>query len=186
MNRRASTGIPLYTSAERERRDASPWTWVQGLLAPLQFLAFAISLFLVLRYLYDGQGLAAATVSVLVKTVLLYSIMITGSLWERDVFGKYLFARPFFWEDVVSMLVIALHTAYLAALLGSWLPARQLMLLALAAYASYVINAAQFLIKFRAARLAAPQRAAPLPNPPGTASAAAPGVTPGIAAGALE
>jgi len=146
---------------------------VQGVLAPLQFLAFAVSLFLVLRYLYDGQGLTAATVSVLVKTTLLYSIMITGSLWERDVFGKYLFARAFFWEDVVSMLVIGLHTAYLAALLGGWLSAHPLMLLALAAYASYVINAAQFLIKFRAARLAAPQPAAPL-------------VAPGVAAGALE
>jgi 3-vinyl bacteriochlorophyllide hydratase len=57
------------------------------------------------------------------------------------------------------MLVIALHTAYLAAVLGgrlgdSWLSARQLMLLALAAYASYTVNAAQFLLKFRAARLA--------------------------------
>jgi 3-vinyl bacteriochlorophyllide hydratase len=173
MNRRASTGLPLYTPAERERRDASPWTMVQGVLAPLQFLAFAVSLFLVLRYLYDGQGLTAATVSVLVKTALLYSIMITGSLWERDVFGKYLFARAFFWEDVVSMLVIGLHTAYVAALLGGWLPAHPLMLLALAAYASYVINAAQFLIKFRAARLAAPQPAAPL-------------VAPRVAAGALE
>jgi len=159
MNRRASTALPLYTVAERERRDASRWTVVQGLLAPLQFLAFAVSLFLVLRYLYVGQGLAAATVSVLVKTALLYAIMITGSLWERDVYGKYLFARPFFWEDVVSMLVIALHTAYVAALLGGWLSARQLMLLALAAYASYVINAAQFLIKFRAARLSAPAHA---------------------------
>jgi 3-vinyl bacteriochlorophyllide hydratase len=183
MNRRASTALPLYTAAERERRDASPWTWIQGVLAPLQFVAFAVSLFLVLRYLYDGQGLAAATISVLVKTALLYAIMITGSLWERDVFGKYLFARPFFWEDVVSMLVIALHTAYLTALLGGLLSARQLMLLALAAYASYVINAAQFLIKFRAARLAAPPRAAPLAMPPTTAS---PAGAPGIAAGALE
>jgi len=162
MNRRASTALPLYTVAERHRRDASPWTAVQGVLAPLQFVAFAVSLFLVLRYLYDGQGLGAATVSVLVKTALLYAIMTTGSLWEHDVFGKYLFARAFFWEDVVSMGVIALHTAYLAALLGGWLSARALMLLALAAYASYVINAAQFLIKFRAARLAAPPRTASL------------------------
>jgi 3-vinyl bacteriochlorophyllide hydratase len=89
---------------------------------------------------------------VLVKTALLYAIMITGSLWERDVFGKYLFARAFFWEDVVSMLVIALHTAYVIALLCDWLPARALMWLALAAYASYAINASQFLVKFRAAR----------------------------------
>jgi hypothetical protein len=32
------------------------------------------------------------------------------------VFGVYLFARPFFWEDVFSMAVLALHTAYLVAL----------------------------------------------------------------------
>jgi 3-vinyl bacteriochlorophyllide hydratase len=178
MNRRASTGLPLYTVAERQRRDASPWTRVQGVLAPLQFVAFAVSLFLVLRYLYDGQGLGAATVSVLVKTALLYAIMTTGSLWEHDVFGKYLFARPFFWEDVVSMGVIALHTAYVAALLGGWLSARALMLLALAAYASYVINAAQFLIKFRAARLAAPPRTASRAMSAGASSA-------GVA-GALE
>ena len=41
----------LYTPAERARRDASPWTLVQGILAPVQFLVFAISLVLVLRYL---------------------------------------------------------------------------------------------------------------------------------------
>jgi 3-vinyl bacteriochlorophyllide hydratase len=99
---------------------------------------------------------------VLVKTALLYAIMITGSLWEHDVFGKFLFAKPFFWEDVVSMLVIALHSAYVAALLGGWLSARALMLLALAAYASYLVNAAQFLLKFRAARLALPAHSQPL------------------------
>jgi 3-vinyl bacteriochlorophyllide hydratase len=162
MKARASTWVPLYTPAERQRRDASAWTAVQGVLAPLQFLAFAVSLWLVVRYLYDGQGLSAATTSVLVKTALLYAIMITGSLWEHDVFGKFLFAKPFFWEDVVSMLVIALHSAYVAALLGGWLSARALMLLALAAYANYLVTAAQFLLKFRAARLALSARSQPL------------------------
>ena len=162
MKARASTWVPLYTPAERQRRDASAWTAVQGVLAPLQVLAFAVSLWLVVRYLYDGQGLSAATTSVLVKTTLLYAIMITGSLWEHDVFGKFLFAKPFFWEDVVSMLVIALHSAYVGALVGGWLSARALMLLALAAYASYLVNAAQFLLKFRAARLALSARSQPL------------------------
>lgn len=164
MIERGSTGVQLYTAAERQRRDASPWTLVQGVLAPLQFLAFFVSLVLVLRYLQAGAGYGAATVSVLVKTALLYTIMITGSLWERDVFGKYLFARPFFWEDVVSMLVIALHSAYVAALLLHRLSPRPLMLLALAAYASYLINAGQFLVKFRAARLqgASAQQRGPL------------------------
>jgi 3-vinyl bacteriochlorophyllide hydratase len=149
---------PLYTEAERRRRNASPWTRVQGVLAPLQFAIFLVSLGLVLRYLFTGDGLGAATVSVVVKTFALYTIMVTGSLWEKDVFGRYLFARPFFWEDLVSMLVIALHTAYLAVWLTSSLGPRQQMYLALAAYLSYVVNATQFLLKLRAARRDQPPR----------------------------
>jgi 3-vinyl bacteriochlorophyllide hydratase len=159
MQRRA----PLYTAAQRQRRDASPWTVVQGVLAPLQFLVFAVSLMLVLRYLASGDGFEAATASVVVKTLALYTIMITGCLWEKAVFGQYLFAPAFYWEDVFSMLVLALHTAYLLALATGALGARGQMLLALAAYAAYVINAAQFLLKLRAARLdaAAPPQDAP-------------------------
>ncbi|MBB1077755.1 2-vinyl bacteriochlorophyllide hydratase [Rhodoferax sp. 4810] len=147
---------PLYTPEERQRRDDTPWTLVQGILAPLQFLIFLISLILVVRYLFTGAGETAATMSIVIKTLVLYTIMITGSIWEKVVFGKYLFARPFFWEDVFSMLVLALHTAYLIALFTGWLDVRGQMWLALAAYATYVINATQFLLKLRAARLSAP------------------------------
>jgi 3-vinyl bacteriochlorophyllide hydratase len=143
----------LYTPEERERRDNTPWTLVQGVLAPLQFLVFLVSLFLVLRYLATGAGETAATVSVVIKTLILYLIMITGSIWEKVVFGKYLFVHAFFWEDVFSMLVLALHTAYLVALFTGFLDVRGQMLLALAAYAAYVVNATQFLLKLRAARL---------------------------------
>jgi len=149
-----SRGVPLYTPEQRRRRDASIWTYVQGVLAPLQFLVFLVSLALVIRYLATGEGETAATVSIVVKTLVLYAIMITGSIWEREVFGRYLFATLFFWEDVVSMLVLALHTAYLVALIGGGLGVEAQMVLALVAYAAYVINAAQFLLKLRAARLA--------------------------------
>ncbi len=145
----------LYTPEERRRRDASPWTLVQGVLAPLQFLVFLVSLVLVLRWLATGEGYAVAVASVVVKTFVLYTIMVTGSIWEKDVFGVYLFARPFFWEDVFSMAVLALHTAYLIALAAGAATPRELMALALAAYAAYVINAAQFVWKLRAARLQA-------------------------------
>ncbi|GJE10227.1 MULTISPECIES: 2-vinyl bacteriochlorophyllide hydratase [Methylobacterium] len=144
---------PLYTPAERQRRDASRWTLVQGVLAPLQFVIFLASLILVLRALVEGQGQGAAEISVVVKTLALYAIMVTGSIWEKDVFGRWLFAPAFFWEDVVSMLVLALHTAYLAALATGALGGQALLLLALAAYATYVVNAGQFLLKLRAARL---------------------------------
>ena len=149
---RPTTAASLYTAEERRRRDASGWTIVQGVLAPLQFLAFLVSLGLVLRYLATGEGLGLATTSVVIKTLLLYAIMITGSLWERDVFGRYLFARPFFWEDVFSMLVLALHSAYLYSLATGSLAPREQMYLALAAYAAYLVNATQFLLKLRAAQ----------------------------------
>ena len=155
-----TTRRPLYTPEERERRDSSPWTLVQGLLAPLQFAAFAVSLTLVLRYLGTGEGAGIATASIIVKTLLLYTIMITGCVWEKVVFGKYLFAPAFFWEDVFSMLVLALHTLYLAALLLEIGTPREQMMLALAAYAAYAINAAQFVWKLRMARLEAPSRPA--------------------------
>jgi 3-vinyl bacteriochlorophyllide hydratase len=145
----------LYTKDERRRRDASRWTLVQGVLAPLQFTVFLVSVCLVVRYLASGEGLTAATVSIVVKTFVLYVIMITGSLWEHDVYGRYLFAPAFFWEDAVSMLVLALHTAYLAALATAIIGPREQMFLALAAYVTYVVNATQFLLKLRAARLGA-------------------------------
>jgi 3-vinyl bacteriochlorophyllide hydratase len=144
----------LYTPEERRRRDASPWTKVQGVLAPVQFMVFLASLALVLRYLVTGTGYEAATISIVAKTLVLYTIMITGSIWERRVFGRFLFAPSFFWEDVFSLLVLALHTLYLYALFASVLAPREQMLLALAAYGAYIINAAQFLMKLRAARRA--------------------------------
>lgn len=151
--RQTSQKPALYTAEERRRRDATKWTLVQGVLAPLQFLVFLVSLALVLRYLATGEGLAAATWSVVAKTVILYIIMITGSIWEKVVFGRWLFAPAFFWEDVFSMLVLALHSAYLWAVFAGIGDGRDQMLLALAAYATYVINAGQFLWKLRQARL---------------------------------
>ncbi len=145
----------LYTEAQRARRDATIWTLVQGVLAPAQFIVFLVSLALVLRFLITGLGYEIATLSILIKTAFLYLIMFTGAIWEKVVFGQYLFAPSFFWEDVFSFAVIALHTAYIWALVTSALSPDALMVLALAAYAAYVINAGQFLLKLRAARLQA-------------------------------
>ncbi len=143
----------LYTPEERVRRDATKWTLVQGILAPIQFVVFLVSLYLVLRFLFTGEGESAANISVVVKTLTLYTIMITGCIWEKVVFNCYLFAPAFFWEDVFSMLVLLLHTLYLLALGTGYLDQTQLMLLALAAYATYVVNAGQFIWKLRMARL---------------------------------
>ena len=145
----------LYTPEQRVRRDATVWTLVQGVLAPLQFIVFAVSLVLVVRYMTTGAGYEIATASIVLKTFFLYLIMVTGAIWEKIVFGQWLFAPAFFWEDVFSFGVIALHTLYMYGLLTGVLPPATLMLIALAAYAAYVVNAGQFIWKLRMARLQA-------------------------------
>lgn len=152
-NSRRNPSNRLYTPEQRVRRDASPWTLVQGILAPVQFLVFLVSLVLVIRYLATGEGYGAATISILVKTFFLYLIMVTGSIWEKVVFDQWLFAHAFFWEDVISFVVIALHSLYLYGLFFGGFAPETLIVIALAAYATYVVNAGQFLWKLRAARL---------------------------------
>ncbi|WP_291912923.1 2-vinyl bacteriochlorophyllide hydratase [Limnohabitans sp.] len=157
----ASSPQVLYTPAQRARRDATAWTLVQGILAPVQFLIFGISLYLVINSLHTGEHTDWALASVVLKTVVLYAIMVTGAIWEKVVFGQYLFAPAFYWEDVVSMLVMALHTAYVWAWWqGAW-SANDLLWLALAAYGSYAINAAQYIRKLRMARLQKPTHTLP-------------------------
>jgi len=151
------TPLPvLYTPVQRARRDATRWTLVQGVLAPVQFVIFLISLYLVMTSLSSGLHTDWALISVVIKTLVLYAIMVTGAIWEKAVFGQYLFAGPFFWEDVVSMVVLALHTAYLWVWWqGQWSATEQLWL-ALVAYGTYGVNAAQYIRKFRMARLQRP------------------------------
>ena len=96
MQIKPSPQSPLYSPAERIRRDATPWTMVQGVLAPIQFFVFVGSAILVMRYLLTGEGLSIATASVVLKTGLLYLIMVTGCIWEKEVFGVYLFAHSFY------------------------------------------------------------------------------------------
>jgi 3-vinyl bacteriochlorophyllide hydratase len=147
-----SVSAGLYTPQERARRDATIWTPVQGFLAAFQFMVFAVSVCLIARYMVTGEGETAAVWSVVFKTLVLYAIMVTGSIWEKVVFDKWLFAPAFFWEDVFSFLVLGLHTAYLWSVYTGNMGTREQLWLALAAYAAYAINAGQFLLKLRAAR----------------------------------
>ena len=147
-----TVSVGLYTPQERARRDATIWTPVQGFLAAFQFIVFAVSVCLIARYMVTGEGETAAVWSVVFKTLVLYAIMVTGSIWEKVVFDKWLFAPAFFWEDVFSFLVLGLHTAYLWSLYTGNMGTRDQLWLALAAYAAYAINAGQFLLKLRAAR----------------------------------
>ena len=110
-------------------------------------------MFLICRYFLTGDGYVIATYSIVIKTIILLIIMITGAIWEKVVFGQYLMAPAFFWEDIVSFFVIALHLAYVGALGSDFLTNDGKMILALCAYGLYLVNAAQFLLKFRTAKM---------------------------------
>ncbi|MEM9953265.1 MAG: 2-vinyl bacteriochlorophyllide hydratase [Chloroflexota bacterium] len=132
-----------YTPEQLDKRNSSKWTIVQGILAPLQLITFIISFILIVRYLRTGEGYAIANISVLIKIALLWLITITGMFWEKEVFGKWFLAEEFFWEDALNAVALIMHNLYFGAiLLGA--DERQLMLLMLVAYISYLINFAQF------------------------------------------
>jgi 3-vinyl bacteriochlorophyllide hydratase len=139
----------MYTPEQLLRREASPWTKVQVILAPIQFVAFLISLSLVIRYLlsnHDEQAYFIASISVWVKITLIWALTITGMFWEKDVFDHYFMAKEFFWEDFGNLVAIITHNAYFVAQGLHW-PPNQIMLVMLFAYLTYLFNAGQFVAR---------------------------------------
>lgn len=134
----------MYTAEQMARRDASPWTMVQAVLAPIQFLAFIISAVLVARALVTGAGYEIANLSVLIKIALLWAITITGMIWEHEVYGQWFLAREFFWEDIGNLVAIITHNLYFVARWLGW-DDQSTMGLMLFAYTTYLFNCAQFI-----------------------------------------
>jgi len=136
----------MYTPEQLERRNRSPWTKAQFILAPIQFVVFLISFALVIRYLATGEGYWIATISVWIKIALIWALTITGMLWEHDIYGKYFMAPEFFWEDLGNLIAIITHNAYFVAI---WLnlDERTVMWVMVFAYVTYLFNAGQFIVK---------------------------------------
>lgn len=138
--------MSMYTPEQLAKRNASIWTKVQMILAPIQFITFLISFGLVIRYLTTGEGYTLANLSVLVKITLLWAITITGMIWEKEIFGHYFLAREFFWEDMGNLLAIITHNLYFLARALDW-SHQAVMTLMLAAYCTYLLNCAQFVAR---------------------------------------
>jgi 3-vinyl bacteriochlorophyllide hydratase len=136
----------MYTPEQLARREASKWTKVQIILAPIQFLAFIISFILVVSYLITGHLHLAATISVWIKIALIWALTITGMLWEKDMYDHYFMAKEFFWEDLGNLIAILTHNAYFVVQWLGW-DDRSVMYVMLFAYFTYLFNAAQFIVK---------------------------------------
>ncbi|HCD36889.1 2-vinyl bacteriochlorophyllide hydratase [Chlorobium phaeovibrioides] len=140
--------MPRYTPEQLARRNASVWTTVQAILAPIQFVMFLAGLTVTYLYQY-GIGIenfAWVTFFVALKTFMLILIFVTGGFFEQEVFGKFAFAPEFFWEDFGSSIAMVVHIAYFVLF---FMGANETVLIwtALGAYLSYLINAAQFVVR---------------------------------------
>lgn len=140
-----------YTAEQLAKRNASVWTRVQMVLAPLQFLVFLISLTLVIRYLLTGDGYLIANLSVLCKITLLWLITVTGMIWEKEIFGHWFLAPQFFWEDVGNAVAMLMHNLYFLAVWLGW-SHQAVMTLMLIAYIAYLFNCTQFVLRGLQAR----------------------------------
>ena len=140
--------MPRYTPEQLERRNASVWTKVQGILAPIQFVMFLAGLTVTLLYQsHNGiDNFAWITFFVTLKTLMLVLIFVTGGFFELEVFGQFAFAREFFWEDFGSAIAMIVHLSYFI-LFFMGLDESTLIWTALLAYLSYLVNAAQFVIR---------------------------------------
>ena len=144
----------MYTADQLLQRDRSVWTKVQGVLAPIQFITFLVSAYLVYRAWHTQSGYEIATLSIIIKITLLWAITITGMIWEKEIFGHYFLAKEFYWEDIGNLIAIITHNAYFVVRWLGW-DDNAVMGTMLVAYATYLINSAQFI---RRGIMAAQQR----------------------------
>ena len=129
-----------------ERREASTWTRIHPAFAIGQLGAFAVSVVFLVLFFFHLTSFATLYLSVLVKIAFMIGAVITGSLWEHDMFGKWWFAHEFFVEDVMTMNVFLLHVAFLVTVYvwPSHMPA--ILSVLLVAYGAYALNVVQYIV----------------------------------------
>jgi 3-vinyl bacteriochlorophyllide hydratase len=131
--------------AVRARRTASIWTFIHPVFALGQLIAFLVSVALLIGYFAHAVPFHVVHISVLVKIGLMVGAVVTGSLWERDVYGFYWFAPEFLFEDVMTLIVFIFQMTYLAMVFVH--PGSQGVIVGVLcfAYAVYLGNVAQYI-----------------------------------------
>ena len=140
--------MPRYTPEQLAKRNASVWTEIQILLAPVQFVIFLTGIGLNALYASNPDSIDFfwISVAILFKTLFFVILFITGMFFEKDIFGKWVFSKEFFWEDVGSSVATFFHFLYFV-LAWKGYPDGTLVIWATVAYSSYIINAVQYLVR---------------------------------------
>jgi len=129
------------------RRSASLWTRIHPVFALAQLAAFFVSVGLLIAYFRGAVSFDVVHQSVLIKVALMAGAIVTGALWEKDVFGKYWFAPEFMGEDTMTVNVFILHIAYLVmAVIHPENIVAQIGTLIMA-YTVYIANVAQYVLR---------------------------------------
>lgn len=139
--------MPRYTPEQLRKRNNSVWTKVQLILAPIQFVVFIIGVVLTVMY-YTGslENFSLVTWALLIKTIFLVVLFVTGAFFEKEVFDIWVFSPEFYWEDIGSSVATVFHFLYFVlAYLG--FSKEALVWSALVAYFTYVVNAIQYLVR---------------------------------------
>lgn len=138
-------GFNNFSKEQLSRRNATVWTAIVMWIAAVQFVAYIIGFYLVIRFLSTGEGYLVASIGVWVKIVLMWAVTVSGIVWEKVVIGKYFMAREFFWEDLGNLIAMITHNAYFAALIAGF-SQRNIMWVMLFAYVTYLFNFVQWAI----------------------------------------
>jgi 3-vinyl bacteriochlorophyllide hydratase len=149
-----SEGTPrlLSLTSVQERRDASIWTRIHPVFAIGQLGVFLVSVVLLALYAGHLAPFAAVYLSVLLKIVFMAGAIVTGSLWEHDVFGEWWFAEEFFVEDVMTVNVFLLHVAVVVTFFALPNELGTVAGLLVFAYVIYAINVAQYIAQHASSR----------------------------------
>jgi len=140
--------MPRYTPEQLIKRNASVWTEIQIILAPVQFLIFLTGV--TLNTLYANNLVAIdfywISVAILFKTLFFALLFITGMFFEKEIFDTWVYSPEFLWEDIGSTVAAFFHLLYFVL---AWMgyPERLLVMEAYVAYMTYVANAMQYLIR---------------------------------------
>jgi len=123
-----------------------------------QLLMFFVSAILLTMYARGAVSFSVVHESVLFKIALMLGAIITGALWEKDVFGAYWFAPEFMGEDTMTVIVFILHVSYLTMVFAHPENIGYQVSMLVMAYTVYVVNVAQYVI--RTSQVSNQQRAA--------------------------
>jgi 3-vinyl bacteriochlorophyllide hydratase len=140
--------MPRYTPEQLAMRNASVWTEIQVILAPVQFLIFIAGVTITVLFA-NGilvNGFYWVSLAILFKTLFFAVLFITGMFFEKEIFNQWVYSRDFLWEDIGSTVAAVFHLLYFVM---AYLGYSQEVLIreAFLAYLSYLLNAMQYLMR---------------------------------------